>query len=112
MAIFAEVNWQGPSVGDGLYIQHSSTTLSLISRVSGSGTTLASTTVARSADTPHTYRLQYDGTDVKVFFDGAEVTALTQEGYAPPAGLTGMSFVGVGGQTSILIHEFKVWALS
>jgi hypothetical protein len=111
MGILTEINWNGPSVGDGLYIEHTSTTLALVSRVSGSGTTLASTTVARSADTPNTYRIQYDGTDVKTFFDDVEVTALTQEGYTPPAGLTGMPFVGIGGQTSILVHEFKVWDL-
>lgn len=115
LAILANSTWHNfLNAGQhGLELEHvsGSDTLRLHTQINGVRNTLASTTVVRTVDTVHKYRLEYDGADVKVFFDDAEVTDLTQVSYALPAALDGLSFVGTSGTATLFWDNFKVWSL-
>jgi hypothetical protein len=102
---------------DMLELQQDDPVTILQRRVAGSFSTIASTSLSTDVDTNFTKRIQFDGTDVKVFIDDVEITALTQEGFAVPAGLDGNSFAGFrsGNPTSATLNsfwdDFKVWDL-
>lgn len=66
----------------------------LIQRISNASTTLAFTSTSRSQSTTYTYSIGYDGTDLKCFRDGVEITGLTQSSYTINASLTGNLYHG------------------
>jgi hypothetical protein len=113
LAILADSDWVIGSGGDGLFIRKDEgTNLILRRRISGSNTNIASATVSNDADVPRKYALEYDGIDIRAFFEDAEVTALTQEAFSLPAALDGNTHVGFGAFIpGSLFDELKVWDL-
>jgi hypothetical protein len=80
---------------DGLYATRVNTFL-LIDQIIESGRTILFNSGAGffPDNNLHTYGIEYDGDDLKLYADGAVVDIATQSGYGMPAGLDGNEYVG------------------
>jgi hypothetical protein len=113
VVILATATWATFDTSSALQLIHlnGSDTLILETNINGSVSTIGSAVVARTADVVHKYALEFDGADVRAYFDDAEVAALAQVGYALPAAFDGNSFVGTAGNPVVFWDNFKVWDL-
>jgi hypothetical protein len=102
---------------DGLYATRVGTTLLLDQFVVGSRTILYNEAAHFPDNGLHSYAVEFDGTDLKLYSDGVVVAAATQAGYSIPAGLDGNEYVGIetpagGGDPSGTTRPyFKAWDL-
>ena len=94
VGILSDGVFGGTNPDDYLFMSVRDAQTVLIERIGSSSNTLATATTSRNQSTTYTYKINYDGTDLKCFRDAIEITALTQTSYSIPAGLTGQQFAG------------------